>query len=418
MSISLSTKYHYIVLHRPPPSVEKVPAPKNAFLECAANGSVQEVQLLLDSGANIHTRDALGLSALHYAAYRGKIDLFDLLYKNGANIALVNSLGETALTQAKKMCNKELYTHAKTLNRAVYAYSKEVHLRKHLAHLLNIAGTTTLNHPDPKIVQSITLPLEGWHPSSFWNLIHKRTGQFFKEHPNSAGEFIIELCKSATDISLETPAALFNRYRNERKPIIIKTGYKAHSSTIILWGGFYVVCERGSPSRKPFTVKTIDKQKVDVAFIEELLSLKKKPEEAYCLHLKTVVEKYLTPTQLFAAIELSRLMLVPPLEVGNCAWANSAAAVYALLVLHSLRSYAALPPSQQISLEQLCTTQKALFDKWEAYVIKSEVEKYVSCHLTNPELHHPDPEFIQKVQKKLPKEQAELLNSLKAHSLA
>ncbi|KIJ10500.1 hypothetical protein PAXINDRAFT_101996 [Paxillus involutus ATCC 200175] len=52
----------------------------------ALNGSTASVSCLLESGALVHLRDALGHTALYYAARRGHEDIVDILISAGANL--------------------------------------------------------------------------------------------------------------------------------------------------------------------------------------------------------------------------------------------------------------------------------------------------------------------------------------------
>ena len=46
--------------------------------------SAKTIRLLLDHGADIHARDALGAQPLHYAVYYGNLPVIDMLWKRGA----------------------------------------------------------------------------------------------------------------------------------------------------------------------------------------------------------------------------------------------------------------------------------------------------------------------------------------------
>lgn len=66
----------------------------------AARGSVAVLQLLIDRGANIESRDNYGDTALHWAARSGRERSVKLLIENGAAIEATNSDGDTALILA------------------------------------------------------------------------------------------------------------------------------------------------------------------------------------------------------------------------------------------------------------------------------------------------------------------------------
>ena len=58
------------------------------------NGHSHVVKYLLNSDANIHSRDTEGNACIHWGAYSGNTDIIKLLMSKGADIEAVNELGE------------------------------------------------------------------------------------------------------------------------------------------------------------------------------------------------------------------------------------------------------------------------------------------------------------------------------------
>jgi hypothetical protein len=73
---------------------EGVSAP---FREVSNRSPVDAMQVLIDAGANINAKTPAGDSALHIAAFAGKLEIVTLLAKNGANLSLKDGAGKTAL---------------------------------------------------------------------------------------------------------------------------------------------------------------------------------------------------------------------------------------------------------------------------------------------------------------------------------
>jgi ankyrin repeat protein len=57
-------------------------------------GNVEQVRRLLASKADVNARQGDGASALHWASYKGNVEITDLLLRAGANPNLANDLGE------------------------------------------------------------------------------------------------------------------------------------------------------------------------------------------------------------------------------------------------------------------------------------------------------------------------------------
>ena len=72
------------------------------FREKSNRNPLDAMQLLIDSGANINAKTPDGDSALHIAAFAGKMDVVRLLAKNGADLKLKDGAGLTALQVVEK----------------------------------------------------------------------------------------------------------------------------------------------------------------------------------------------------------------------------------------------------------------------------------------------------------------------------
>ena len=64
------------------------------------SGSLEHVTLLLDSGADVNSRDAEGRTLLMWASVVGRIPIMRLLIERGADINAVCNHGQTALMRA------------------------------------------------------------------------------------------------------------------------------------------------------------------------------------------------------------------------------------------------------------------------------------------------------------------------------
>ncbi|MBW1772021.1 MAG: ankyrin repeat domain-containing protein [Deltaproteobacteria bacterium] len=74
----------------------------------AATSRAPLIKLLLDAGANIHAKDAFGVTPLLSAAFEGDIDAVELLIANKADITAKNKFGWTGLIIAKATGNKAM----------------------------------------------------------------------------------------------------------------------------------------------------------------------------------------------------------------------------------------------------------------------------------------------------------------------
>jgi ankyrin repeat protein len=72
------------------------------FREVSNRNPLDAMQVLIDAGANVNAKTPAGDSALHIAAFAGKIDVVRLLAKNGADLSLKDGAGLTALQVVEK----------------------------------------------------------------------------------------------------------------------------------------------------------------------------------------------------------------------------------------------------------------------------------------------------------------------------
>ena len=71
-------------------------------------GHIEEVERLLEQGADINCKDALGNTPLMEAAYTGQPDMVRLLIKAGADAAARNIFGRTARRLAEEIGHDDI----------------------------------------------------------------------------------------------------------------------------------------------------------------------------------------------------------------------------------------------------------------------------------------------------------------------
>jgi hypothetical protein len=72
------------------------------FREVSNRNPLDAMLVLIDAGANVNAKTPAGDSALHIAAFAGKLDVVRLLAKNGADLSLKDGAGLTALQVVEK----------------------------------------------------------------------------------------------------------------------------------------------------------------------------------------------------------------------------------------------------------------------------------------------------------------------------
>jgi ankyrin repeat protein len=83
---------------------------KPPFREASNRDPVDAVKLLIQAGANVNAVTPKGESALHQAAFAGKLDVVRALAEGGADLNLKNGDGKTALEMVEKQKPRDLPT--------------------------------------------------------------------------------------------------------------------------------------------------------------------------------------------------------------------------------------------------------------------------------------------------------------------
>ena len=74
----------------------------------ADNGHLSVVKFLVEHGADVNVRNAHGWTPLHYAAYFGRLDVVRFLVENGADVNAKNKYGQTPLDVASPEVRRAL----------------------------------------------------------------------------------------------------------------------------------------------------------------------------------------------------------------------------------------------------------------------------------------------------------------------
>jgi len=75
------------------------------LVDAAMDGDFDECSKLIDGGEDVNQKDVDGMTALHYAAFFGKLDIAQLLINNNADKTIKNNDDQTALDLAQKNRN-------------------------------------------------------------------------------------------------------------------------------------------------------------------------------------------------------------------------------------------------------------------------------------------------------------------------
>jgi len=77
-----------------------ISGPEKTIIEASKTGHEEIVNVLIEKGVDVNTKDEYGFTPLSYAALKGHEEVVDQLIENGADVNIKNDWGGTALAQA------------------------------------------------------------------------------------------------------------------------------------------------------------------------------------------------------------------------------------------------------------------------------------------------------------------------------
>ena len=155
------------------------------FQKFAANGTVDMVMNCLNVGVPIDTFEGNGWTALHAAAFNGRLEVTELLVSAGAEINVEDNNAKTPLDLAKQRKHLAIVETLSAVNQSDTAEDevsvsseKAVKLAEALRFELNNFGPASSNDEiDYQVVEILSLDKNGTGPDAVYTIIVKfKTG--------------------------------------------------------------------------------------------------------------------------------------------------------------------------------------------------------------------------------------------------
>jgi ankyrin repeat protein len=322
-----------------------------ALMSATKNGDESIVAALIAAGASVDLQDELGNTALIYAGVDGHESILAALIKAAADpnilsykknrsaLAYISMVRPQGWRNSKKILLPEMEKTAQ--GRELIALNKDVNYRILLAHAWEIQGSVNVVVSE----KNRTFNLEGFHFPKILSKIVKHTGLFLESDFRWGVE---DINRGMFDSLIETytysgthklksldARALLNRW-NDRKPVLIPTGYVGHAITILLWCEYLVICNRGGDD-PTIKIHLFDREvnQLETDDIKSLIKVQQLEKNNWTLTIANLSKKLKsTPVP---SLEKALLSYLPAQKVGNCTYASSEGMAFIFLALSYLK---------------------------------------------------------------------------------
>lgn len=387
------------------------------------HGNTLILKLLLDhKKIDLNCQDLQGSTALMYATRTGRTEIAKLLLQQEKiDINIQDKKGATPLLTAvsidKPKIVKLLIEHHKTDVNQLDIYRRTAFVRAALAgkyamvkmmktclkpndllvqkemlklitlaHSTDLAGTSQIHLTNEDKVSN-SIKLEGLTSFYAYKKINIATKIFSENHSNfmkkNAIDHLQELIGSGL---LNSHTHIMARIENGL-PAFLSAGFDIHAVTILVWGPYFLICNRGGESRRCVEIYQYNPQKLNSEILDKIEKTTHKDKSYYNkLFFKKIQSllEFKPQDEFEKTFEKLCKKALDKQKVGNCAWASPEAGVFAFLALFKLLSSKSgqliKTPTSGIITEQQFNEIQENFFTWQSFIQIYTLENYLGVH--------------------------------------
>lgn len=306
----------------------------------AFRGCLKSVKTLTNLGADVNAINKQQVSALALAVYFDELEIVKFLKASGANLEIMTDLG---LTPTLRCMTKKYYQECPGLF-GEDSFSNQIHAAKELIHVFELETDI--------IVKGKALPPTGWFPDLFVDSFRDYIKNFVIQNPgvivsNEVDALIALLDQSIYRIGtaiIHNPSILSEHLEaivkdiKEGKPVLIPSGERGHSVSVLFHGEHLVISNKGGYTRKPIELFKIDKEKVTQKTIQEIVLMGSRSIDDYKKWLIDVKSTFgADPDGLFEELAEAAYPFAPVHIGQHCAWESLETNLYAMLLLERMK---------------------------------------------------------------------------------
>jgi len=357
----------------------------NPLGRAAYLGHGDVAKLLLDHGANINAQNKDGKTALYFAALRGNEDTVKLLIANKADPKITDAAGRTALVMAALVRKQGIFKLIESaLSPSELLRQKKILKLISVSHSIHEKGTSELHAVGSP---SILVNLEGGKTPYWLKRMSNATQAIQSTHPDllSADETndLVHLLSTGINPSFQT----IQERLKKGLPCLLNTGFSTHAVEVLIWGHYFILCNRGEANRKNIEVYQFDPTKFDEKIFNMISTSTSQGVQFYQqLFFRALPPKLDFKQEKFEK-DLEQVCNLASQVIGNCTWASPEAAIWAFFVLRDLlgNESGTLGPSKPITEEETAKFKESKkFYTWLVFNQMYNLERYLGLREIRP----------------------------------
>lgn len=318
-------------------NLDKIDQHGQTLLSQAILSKDQEfAKILLEIGSNPLTLNKNGIAPFTLAAAHNQTEVLKILIEKGGS-KFTSPQGSPTPMETLYFLRfnhphefKPIAQSLKLNDPLLLKQHKEQFLIKTLAHSTEQKGNIQLN-PINQEASTLSIPKEGGVPYFWLHKMAKATELMQKPDLN----LLTETLNFSSTTKTQVPSEILSRIQ-EGLPVILSTGYEGHNISVLLWGDYFVLCNRGESSRAPIEIYKYDKEKIDENTIKSIQNSVNGDVKNYKNLFFEELPKSLSFKQGETEKAIQKGCSLPDQKVGNCSWASPETAVWALRSLQNI----------------------------------------------------------------------------------
>lgn len=342
----------------------------------AENGRVWAIKTLLDKGMNVHSRDFQNYTPLVAAAHFGQPACARLLLEAGAEGP---GFEDQQIWNGHSKCLLAYPALATAAGLGQNPISRELLAARVMAQSLEFKGKVSF--------LGGVLELEKGGGSYYSGVMLDSLRAFVREYPgqinsNEISELVSFLLSGYTSPGgTRDPEVIFEEIRHHAV-VQLPTGFSEHAVISVIVDDYFIINNKGALSNRPGEIYKIDKTKLTVDDVRQMISDGRSPSEYFAWRISLPKVLGAAPDEFSQFIE-GLYPLHPRQLLNNCSWASVEIGVFFILAvkrfLPKFKASKVLPSAAEI--HQLQNT----FIHWVRFTQLGAIEAYLG-HIDRREI--------------------------------